>query len=231
MSRPRPWSCNAAATISAPAPVRRSISTTIGTSCGSRLWRATSVTALAGVRPRRLPTRVPSANTMPATCSVTSSSPPALPRRSSTTPASGAPPPDRAVSRASRNSAPVWLLKADIRITATAPSRSQRTDGGAWTGPRTGRMTRASATPGRWISTVGRVPTAPRSSATASGSGRPAVVWPSTRVMMSPAWMPARSPGLPGKGRSTVRTPRWIDISRPTEAGGGAISARVATRL
>ncbi len=61
-----------------------------------------------------------------------------------------------------------------------------------------------SSTPGRSIFTCTVLPGLPRRSATAWSTFIVSAAWPSISQNWSPARMPARAPGVPGMGLTTV---------------------------
>ena len=74
-----------------------------------------------------------------------------------------------------------------------------------------------SAVPSRCRVRVMSEPTGPRIRSTASFRVRPWTLSPSTWVMKSPGWTPARSAGVPSIGETTLTTPfSWVtSMPRP----------------
>ena len=69
-----------------------------------------------------------------------------------------------------------------------------------------------SGIPERRIVIVTLLPAAPRRAFTASSFFHPSVDFPSTSMIRSPVWMPARSAGVSGSGATTVIHPSRTSI-------------------
>ena len=83
-----------------------------------------------------------------------------------------------------------------------------------------------SSIPARAILTSTSVPGRPRSDMTARSGFQPRADSPSTSTIRSPARMPARSPGVPGRALITVIHSPWRTISSPTPAYSPSVLMR-----